>query len=107
LLTIQQLLDHIDQRPNQIMIVGGSAEQLRESLHRGEGLAQWNLICTNDIDRFIRGSDSTKLVVITNTASPDELLERARRFAGPTLNLTDVRPDQMVAELIAAAEAMG
>jgi 2-amino-4-hydroxy-6-hydroxymethyldihydropteridine diphosphokinase len=104
-LTIQQLCEQLDRRPDRIMIVGDDAERLWKSIDSGRLLLQWKVIWVNDIDRYHRERDATKLVVIAGSGEA-ELLSRARKFAGSTLDLANVRADQFIAELTAAADAM-
>lgn len=105
-MTVSQLLQHLDSKPNQVLLATNQATAAQE-LIKEAGYDDYEFVIATDEQTFIANASQAKLLV--SWINPDEespLHRYARHFAGPLLNVDSKPPAEALREVIAAVEAM-
>ena len=110
-LSIAQLNDHLDHRPNRIVLVAdagqaGLAAALIKQCHEDQAYRDWDFELVSELHQLEAFESATKLVVYSAEHDSNPVVARARRFAGATLNLGHWDGPESEVEVTAAIHSM-
>lgn len=107
-LPLNQLLRHLDEAPNCIVLAAAdlpewnqAAIRIRQQVEKQD----WSLKLVSVAEQLDSLQSPTKLLVYFG-CDQGELVDQARRFPGPTLRLSVRSDDEICAEIDAAIQAM-
>jgi 2-amino-4-hydroxy-6-hydroxymethyldihydropteridine diphosphokinase len=110
-LTIEQLVHHLNSKPNTIVVATDDesfVQSVVENLSSRKEWVDWKVEVVADAMKFIQCVGETKLVASCfGDDPPQDLVRFAKNFAGPTIELSiNSAADGCACELTAAIEAM-
>ncbi len=104
-MSVGQLLNHLDQKPNEIVWLTDHHPQVTQCLEKIQALEQadtWLMHVVTTLDQFEKRKANAKLVLLSSRSAFEPSLDQYR---GPRLRLPDADPGWEL-EIKAAMQAM-